>query len=168
MKGAYCKLNIKGMIFGILFSFCGFVSKSLLNDPVDMIHKLQTINSVPPLWIFNLLFLTFFFLLGYCAGSVIDSTQKNCNVGNQKIQAFRGGIYITCLFFLSLIWYPLFFLCGKIFLSLIVSVCAMMLAVMATVEWSRVRPTGILIIMSVCDLYIFYTMFISLSVFFSI
>ncbi len=168
MKKGQFNLSITGVWFGIISAGCCFLSRVLFKSPIDMIHKLAGINIIPPIWLLNLMSVIFFFLLGYCAGAVTAATAERMNTGERELKAYRGGIFIICTFFLALIWYPLFFFCGRLFIAFLISVAAMLSLIVALTEWMKVIPHASSVLLFICALYEFYIMFISLSAFLTV
>lgn len=140
---------------------------SAFGSPIDMIHKLNGIGAIPPIWILNLLSFLFFFLLGFSLGSIINATKNKANIGETESCAYRGAMYLSCGFFLALLWFPLFFFAEKIFLSLIVSIACLISSVVCGMEWSHANPIGSSVSVFVCCIFEFYILIINLSVFIS-
>lgn len=156
-----------GVIFGAISSiFCLFFI-SAFGSPFDMIHKLNGIGMIPPIWIINLLLIVFFFLQGFSLGSIITAAKNRINVGEKELCAYRGTVFLSCAFFLSLLWYPLFFFAEKLFLSLLVSIVCLIFSILCAIEWLHAEPIGASITVFVCSIFEFYILFINLSVFFT-
>ena len=156
-----------GVIFGAISSiFCLFFI-SAFGSPFDMIHKLNGIGMIPPIWIINLLLIVFFFLQGFSFGSIITAAKNRINVGEKELCAYRGTVFLSCAFFLSLLWYPLFFFAEKLFLSLLVSIVCLIFSILCAIEWLHAEPIGASITVFVCSIFEFYILFINLSVFFT-
>ena len=156
-----------GVIFGAISSiFCLFFI-SAFGSPFDMIHKLNGIGMIPPIWIINLLSIVFFFLQGFSLGSIITAAKNRINVGEKELCAYRGTVFLSCAFFLSLLWYPLFFFAEKLFLSLLVSIVCLIFSILCAIEWLHAEPVGASITIFVCCIFEFYILFINLSVFFT-
>lgn len=157
----------QGVIFGAISAvFCLFFI-SAFGSPFDMIHKLNGIGMIPPIWIINLLLIVFFFLQGFSFGSIITAAKNRINVGEKELCAYRGTVFLSCAFFLSLLWYPLFFFAEKLFLSLLVSIVCLIFSILCAIEWLHAEPIGASITVFVCSIFEFYIFFINLSVFFT-
>ncbi len=168
MKKDRFNLSTTGVWFGIIGVGCCFLSRALFESPIDMIHKLDSINIIPPIWLLNLLSGVFFFLLGYSFGSVTAATAARMNTGESELRAYRGSIFIICTFFSAIVWYPLFFFCGRLFIAFIISVAAMLSLIVALTEWIKVTPRASTLSLFACALYEFYIMFITLSAFLTV
>lgn len=157
----------QGVLFGAISAvFCLFFI-SAFGSPFDMIHKLNGIGTIPPIWILNLLTIVFFFLLGFSLGSIINAAKNRINVGERELCVYRGAIFLSCAFFLALLWYPLFFFAEKLFLSLFVSIVCLIFSILCAIEWLHSEPVGASITVFVCCIFEFYILFINLSVFIS-
>lgn len=156
-----------GVIFGAISSIFFLFFISAFGSPFDMIHKLNGIGMIPPIWIINLLSIVFFFLQGFSLGSIITAAKNRINVGEKELCAYRGTVFLSCAFFLSLLWYPLFFFAEKLFLSLLVSIVCLIFSILCAIEWLHAEPIGASITVFVCSIFEFYILFINLSVFFT-
>ncbi len=150
---------------GIACATSGFVCATIFGTPFEMIHMLGGMNILPPIWIFNLLYTAWFFLIGIAAGSVINSTVRRYNAGSSEIAAYKGGIFFLVCFFLSLIRYYLFFFSGKLFISLLLSVISMMCSLICAFTWHKVQPKISSVAMFAFSIWQFYIFFVNLSVF---
>ncbi len=167
MKSRRSDTGIQPMIFGVISCICFYFSRSLFDNPLDMVHKLSGRSLIPPIWLLNLISLVFFFFLGYLFGEVISETKRKINVGERELSVYKGAMFIICGFFLSLIWYPLLFIAQKLFFSLILSIIAMICLIACASEWRVVSPKGASIGIFVCSIFSFYQVLINLTAAFS-
>ena len=56
--------NAASLVFGIIFAVCAFLSRMLSGSPIDMVHKLDGLQMLPPIWIFNFLCVAWYFAIG--------------------------------------------------------------------------------------------------------
>lgn len=157
-------LNTTGLILGITLAIIFLIVRSLSKIPYDTIYLLDPSGIIPPLWILNLITLIWFFLIGYSAGSVIDSalSQKLCD--REIIRIYQGVAAFIAVFFLSHIWYCIFFggehLLSAIFLILL----GILSSALTAFFWSKILPLSALIMIGYC-VWMFYIFIICASVF---
>ncbi len=161
----YPFFSLTGIVCGAVSAFAGFISRTSFGSPLDMIHKISGKCALPSIWVFNLVSIAFFFVIGLAFGWVAETTADRMNVGREEVSAYRGAMFLIAAFFLSLIWYPVFMFAQKLFLSLVISILCMLSSLLCAVEWGRVFLKRASVAMLINTLWCFYIMFISLSVF---
>ncbi len=110
---------------------------------------------LPPLWLQSLLSLLVAFLQGYGAGMVIQGVASGRQSMTGRLQACRGGICFVALIFSEILRHPLYFSCGRPFIAFLITVGAMLLAVLCAYFWYSVSPIAALIEGS-CTLWLFF------------
>ncbi len=160
--------GITSLVMGSISSICCFISRTSFGSPLNMMHKLNDVNIMPPLWILNLLSFLFYFLIGFSAGLVIEAGACKMNLGDSQAHAYRGGIGIVASFFLSLIRYHVFFLSEKIFISLLISIISTICIFLCTYEWSKIIPSKASITVGLCGFFELYLTIIILISFFNL
>ncbi len=148
---------------GIVSTICFLISRYVSKNPLELIHILDN-NILPPTWLFSILFVFWYFLIGYSSGEVMFSSSRGFNSGSAIFSAYRGGIFLTVCFFMGLVWYPLFFSCNHLMLSLVISIILFLSSVLCTSNWYAVKPRCAAIITTSYSIWAFYIVFISLSV----
>lgn len=164
MKISYPILSPRAIIYGCIAGIACFISRTMLGSPLNMIHIIGSTACLPPLWIFNLLSVLSSALMGASAAWVIDSIEVGYNNGAREISSYRGALCLSCAFFLFLIWFPILFFAQRLFLSFVVSALALICSLCCAIEWSRVGPSRSSAVMYVNTAWLFYIMFVSLSV----
>ena len=134
-------------------------------NPYDMIHKLDSKNMIPPVWLWRLTNIIWFFLLGFGAGKVISEVGSGCISGEREIGAYKGGLFFISATFLALVHYPLFFSAERIFISLIIILISEVCSLLCAAIWSKVSSLAT-IIMSAYSFWLFYTIFINAALVF--
>ena len=146
-----------------LVLFC-FLSRTLFGSPLDTVHLTEGINFLPSIWLFNFLSVSACFLMGAGAGWVIDYIERGDNSGVRAICAYRGALFLSFSFFLFLIWFPVLFFARRFFLSFIISTLALVSSLVCAIEWSKLSPARASLVIWVDTVWLFYIMFVSLSV----
>ncbi len=165
MKNRIPILSMTSIWCAIITTFCGYISKTCFGNPIDMLHKIGGLKIMPPIWIFNLLSLFSFFLIGLSSGWIIDSVILRENIGDRELHAYKGGIFASFTFFSSIIWFPTMMYAERIFISLIISAICTMSSILCSIEWSQVSPRGSSFTFLACSIWNIYIMFFNISVF---
>ena len=164
MKSRHTILSPRALMYGgICGGFC-FISRTFFESPLEMVHLTESVNLLPPIWIFNLLSVVACFVMGMSAGCVIDYVVTGQNSGAKATSAYRGALYLSFSFFLFLVWFPILFFAQKLFMSFAISVIALICSVTCAFEWSRLRPSSASVLIYIDAVWLFYMMFVSLSI----
>ncbi len=156
--------NNLSLCFGTASTVCCIVSRSISKNPLELMHMIESRNIIPSLWILNLFSLIWYFLIGLALGAIIQASSEQYNLGPSILSAYRGGLFFTICFFLSLIWYPIFFSCEHLILSVLISFLALISSIICAANWCTVTPRSGAAIMTSFSIWSFYIMFISLFV----
>ena len=161
----------KTVVFNKISLVCGVISTVLClavrivsGSPFDMIHKLGNSEFIPPIWIFNLLCMTWSFISGYAGGMIINEVACRRICGREEICAYRGGLFFISQLYLALTWYPLFFASESIFLSLLTALLAVICSGICSASWSRASKISALI-MAAYTIWLTYVLLINFSIF---
>ena len=157
----FCKTAI---ICGLACAAIYLTVRIICDSPYDMIHKLDSAELIPPMWIFNILWMIWGFLSGVAAGSLIQAISDGRIIGREEIFAYKGGLFFISCFFLSLIWYPLMFVNQSLFLSLCTALSSAICSVICACIWKRVNNSSC-IVMSAHSIWLFYVFIVNFSVF---
>lgn len=158
-------INNFSILGGAICIIFAFIAQKISDPPIDMLHKIQNRNIIPPMWLFNILFIFWFFLLGVSAGAEFFITQQRLNTYQREISAYQGGLFFICTLFLSSVWYPLFFSGDCLFLSVIVSALSLICIIICTAFWLKTYVLTPAIITLGFSVWSFYILFVSISVF---
>lgn len=161
----------KNMLFCKTAMLCGTVYTALCigvrimaGSPYGMIHKLDSAELIPPIWIFNLLWMFWSFLSGASAGMLIQMVSTGRISGRGEIFAYRGGLFFISLLFFSLIWYPVLFINEALFLSLCIALASVICSGVCAYTWYAANKTACLI-MTAYTVWLIYVLLVNLSVF---
>ena len=133
--------------------------------PLELLHSLQSTDALPPLWLFNLFSLAWSLLIGFAAGITVCEILSGRAHGQREILVYQGGLLFVAMIILANVWYPIFFSCGRLIVSLLLSVVTVALASVCALIWSRVSVTSGVII-GAYALWLTYVLFLNLSVIF--
>ena len=152
------------LLYGAVILIVRMIAISVCGAPYDMIHKLNSCGMIPPLWIWNLLSCILSFLAGGGAGCIYAEIGSRRLAYDRIFHAYKGAICFITSFFLSLIHFPLFFICEKLLLSLAVAVICSFCSLCCAYAWARVSKLSSLI-MTLHSFWCVYTLFVTLCVF---
>ena len=156
------------LICAIVGAACALVCRIITPSPVDMAHKLDSLDVLPPVWIFNLLSVALCFAAGAAAGVVIKDVGEGNLCGKSAIGAYRGLAFFLVAFFVSLMWYPAFFAAEAIFISMVMCLAATLGSVLCAYNWFGVGEGTAAVIMSAFSIWSVYILLINISVLFGI
>lgn len=162
-------MNKKGKAMDISL-FCGifcavvfFTVMNVFGSPYDLIHKVDSHNIVPPVWLWRTTMTVWGFLIGYAAGRVINTVSCGGASVHDKISAYRGGLFFVSAFFLSLSHYPVFFCAERLFVALIVALSAAALSVFCGISWAKAYRMSSIIMLGF-SFWLFYVIFVNAGV----
>lgn len=163
MKNSCHVLSPRSLIYGGVSAGICFLSRTLFGSPLDMIHMTDGINFLPSIWLFNLLSISACALMGMSFGWVMDYLIKGYNSGSRAICAYRGALFLSFSFFMFLLWFPVLFYGKRLFISFVISVVALICSLACAIEWSKLSPTRSSLAIYADTVWLFYVMFVSLS-----
>ena len=162
-NGKNYRINKIGFLFGLI-SLAIFIGVRLFgNDPYEMIHKFDSSGVIPPLWLLNLLSFVWGFLIGYGAGLVFDRILCGGESITSEISAYRGGLFFLVSFFLSQMWYSVFFDGEHLVLAILLIVIALVSSIVCAFFWYSVLKLSSLIL-GAYGLWQFYLFILNASV----
>ena len=163
-------MSNKKSIFTNISLICGIASAALSlliiflsGSPYDMLHKIDSGNTLPPIWVWGISSTVFGFLCGYAMGILIGNMWCGKIVGSNEISAYRGLVFFVALFFLSNAHYPLFFISEKLIIALIIALLAIVVAIACAVFWAKPSPLSSVLI-SVYSLWLIYVAFVNVCI----
>ena len=163
-------MSNKKSTFTNISLICGIVSAALSlliiflsGSPYDMLHKIDSENTLPPIWVWIVSSTVFGFLSGYAMGILIGNMWCGKIVGANEISAYRGLIFFVALFFLSNAHYPLFFVAEKLIVSLVITILAIISAIACAILWAKPSPLSSVLV-SVYALWLIYVAFVNVCV----
>lgn len=159
-------LNSISLICGTMSVVCLLICKIISGNPLEMIHKLNGFNIFPPIWIYNLLSIIWFFMIGLAAGAIIYECSIHRMNTAEELCACKGGLFFIASFFLSLIWQPVFFSLESIFLSLIVCFISIICSGICSGWWFKTTSKACATIIFAYTIWLVYIFIVNLSILF--
>ena len=128
-----------------------------------MIHKFDNSGVIPALWLLNLLSFIWGFLIGYAAGSVLDTISCGGESITSEIAAYRGGLFFLVSFFLSQVWYSVFFGGEHLLLAIFLIILTLVSSIICAYFWSSVLKL-VALTLGAYGLWLFYLFILNASV----
>ena len=97
----------------IIVLFAGILVRLLSGSPIFMLRVCGLWGSIPKIWFFTAMWTMWYIVLGFCFGFILGT--KNPGKGLCK---YKGSFWFVIMMIFNIVWYPLFFKAGAIFLSL--------------------------------------------------
>jgi tryptophan-rich sensory protein len=120
--------------------FFGILSRVLSGSPVYMLRLISIRNSMPRAWVFTLIWTVWYILLGFSFGFILGS-----KIPGKDIYRFKGSLWFVCMMIFNIVWYPLFFRVGTVFLALVdISIIALFCFLAAVEYFKANRMIGFL------------------------
>lgn len=163
-KGKSDTIKKCAVICGIIYACIGFLIRVGVEDPYTFIHTLGAGVYMPPLWIFNLLSIFWYFVSGAAAGIVIGRVACGRLGSCSEKNLYRGSMFFIVLFFLSLLWYPIFF-DMKLFFSLLIALLTLACCIFCAIFW-RTLSAFVFLMLCTTGIWQFYVLLLNLSVIF--
>ena len=169
MSRSSCKRNnisnSTGIFFGIAFALIFVFVRIFSESPYETIYRLDPSGIIPALWLINLISFIWFFLIGYSAGSVLDSALCQEGTCSDNTLIYKGFVTFTICFFLSHISYSIFFDGTHLFISVLMIITAIICSATTMLCWAKIKKISALIMGGYC-IWLFYLFIICSSVMF--
>lgn len=159
-KSIFTNISI---ISGITCAAISLIVIFLSGSPLDMLHKTNESNAVPPIWVWGISSIVFSFLAGYAAGILIGNMFCGRIKGGIESSAYIGLIFFVILLFLSNLHYPLFFVAERFIISLLIAILAFASAIACAVFWAKPSPLSTVLI-SIFSLWLIYVAFVNVCI----
>ncbi|MEE0969723.1 MAG: TspO/MBR family protein, partial [Clostridia bacterium] len=157
------KTDGRAVIIGIIIVFfAGVLSRLLSGSPIYMLRFCGLWNKVPKAWVFTLIWSFWYIFLGFCFGFVLGSKP----IG-REVSKYKGSLWFVIMLVFNVIWYPLFFKAGAIFIALIDVIVIMLFCFLCAVEYFKVyRAIGVCIFLHFA--WLIWCFFMNAAAFFRI
>lgn len=169
-RSSYKRNNISnstGIFFGIAFALIFIFVRIFSESPYETIYRLDPSGIIPALWLLNLISFIWFFLIGYSAGSVLDSALCREVNSSENSLIYKGMVTFTICFFLSHISYSIFFDGTHLLVSVLMIITAIVCSAATMVNWAKIKKKSALIMGGYC-IWLFYLFIICSSVMFQL
>ena len=114
--------------------FFGILSRVLSGSPLYMLRLTGVKNQIPRAWVFTCIWTLWYILLGFSFGFILGSKRPG-----KDVCKFKGSLLFVCMMIFNIVWYPLFFRAGAVFIALADIVIIMLFCFLTTVEYFKVN-----------------------------
>lgn len=97
----------------VIILFFGILSRVLSGSPLYMLRLTGLNNNIPKAWVFTCIWTLWYILLGFSFGFILG-----CKRPGKDIHKFKGSLWFVCMMIFNVVWYPLFFRAGAVFIAL--------------------------------------------------
>ena len=97
----------------VIILFFGILSRALSGSPLYMLRLTGLKNQIPRAWVFTLIWTLWYIILGFSFGFILG-----CKKAGKDIYRFKGSLWFVCMMVFNIVWYPLFFRAGAVFIAL--------------------------------------------------
>ncbi len=150
-------------ICGSVYAILGLLVRICSGSPYNTVHILGADAYLPAIWLFNFFCIFWFFICGIALGSIFGRLLCGRIGGRGEVCLYRGCLFFVSMFFLSLIWYPLFFGGESLALSLLVIFLCVICSALCALSWREVSLFSC-IMMIANSLWLFYILLVNLLV----
>ena len=129
-------LPLASLVGGGVTLAAALLTRWAVGSPVTVLHRLEALRALPPLWLMSILWLASFAAVGMAVGYLLT-----CPDGSPRREAlfWRGNTFLVLAVVFSLLWYVLLF--GKFYP--VPSLCCLLLsagaALVCSLSWMQVK-----------------------------
>ncbi len=114
--------------------FFGILSRVLSGNPIYMLRLTGLKNQIPRTWIFSLIWTFWYIVLGFSFGFILGSKKAG-----KDIYKFKGSLWFVCMMIFNVVWYPLFFRAGAVFIALVDIVIIALFCLLTAKEYYKIN-----------------------------
>lgn len=151
------------IICGAVYSILGLIVRVCAGSPYNTVHTLGMDAYLPAIWLFNFFCIFWFFICGIAVGSIFGRMLCGRINGREEVYLYRGCLFFVSMFFLSLIWYPMFFGGETLALSLLIIFLCVICSVLSALSW-RGASLFSCVLMIANSLWLFYILLVNMLV----
>ena len=145
---------------GVLLTVTALLVRGWTGSPYGVLLALDIRDLIPSVWIMTLLWSISFLTIGSAGGFVI--AYRACG---REIEKYKGCMFFILLVVMELLWYPAFFGAQVIFLSVLLAILCLCLAIAVTFFFYRVTKfAGMLLFLH--DVWLIYMLILNFAVLF--
>lgn len=164
-KSSSDTIKKSALICGTVYAVLGFIVRVCSGSPYNTVHILGADAYLPAIWLFNLFCIFWFFVCGIAVGSIFGRMLCGRISSREEVWVYKGCLFFVSLFFMSLIWYPLFFSGERLALSLLIMLLCVVCSAMCALFWKTVSLFSC-ISMVANSLWLFYILLVNMLVIF--
>lgn len=157
------KADGKTVITGIaIVLLAGVLARLLSGSPLYMLRLTGIRNCVPKAWVFTLIWTVWYIALGFSFGFILGSRSPG-----KEICKYKGSLWFVCMMIFNIIWYPLFFKAGTVFIALMDSLLIILFCLLTALQYFKIsRVIGVIFALHLA--WLLWCFAINLKVFLSI
>ncbi len=122
--------------------FFGILSRVLSGSPLYMLRLTGLKNQIPRAWIFTCIWTLWYIVLGFSFGFILGNKKAG-----KDIYKFKGSLWFVCMMVFNVVWYPLFFRAGAVFIALVDIVIIAIFCFLTALEYFKInKVTGFVLI----------------------
>ena len=145
-----------------LLVFLGIFTRWVSGSPIPTLHFVGAKNTVPPIWLFVMLFCASYIVAGLALGLVLGNRWGFC--ADKK---YQGAMWFVICLGIGYAWYPIF-VCARLFLvSACMSALCLFCAIFATICFASVSKSSFFAAL-LYDCWLLYLFLLNMKVFFAI
>lgn len=118
----------------VIVLFFAFLSRILSGSPIYMLRFIGMKNQIPRAWVFSCIWTFWYIILGFSFGFVLS-----CKKAGKDVYKFKGSLWFVCMMIFNIVWYPLFFRAGAIFISLADIVIIALFCLLTAKEYYKIN-----------------------------
>ena len=145
---------------GVFLAIVALLVRAWTGSPYGVLLALDIRDMIPPVWIMTLLWTLSFLTIGSAGGFVL--AYRACG---REAEKYKGCMFFVLLAVMELLWYPAFFGAQVVFLSVLLAILCLCLAIAVTVSFYRVTKfAGMLLFLH--DVWLIYMLILNFAVLF--
>lgn len=134
------KINkIAMLVGGILLVVLALLIKGTVANPLALLHTWGALDTMPPLWLVNLLWFGGYFVVGGAWFGVL--CMPPCG-GSREVLRYKGSMFLVLAVFFSFVWYLLLFGMQVMLLAWISMGIALFMMTVAIFCYFQTLPTA--------------------------
>lgn len=140
-RGGGCLWGKLGAVF---FGLLGVVILICCPSPTVLLHRLNALEFLPPLWLLGILFIGWYALVGFAAGGI----RSGGRTGGHAEELWRGYTCLLAGLTLMTSWYVLCFAGEAVLLSWFLLMPSAVFLCLTALSWRRISPGICLVLMA--------------------
>ena len=129
-----------------LLVFLGIFTRWVSGSPIPTLHFVGAKNTVPPIWLFVMLFCASYIVAGLALGLALGNRWGSC--ADNK---YQGAMWLVICLAIGYTWYPIF-VCARLFLvSACMSALCLFCAICATICFASVSKSSFFFALIPCS-----------------
>ncbi len=118
----------------IIILFAGILVRLLSGSPVIMLRVTGLWGKIPKIWFFTVTWTFWYILLGFSFGFILGTKAPG-----KSIYKYKGSFWFVIMMIFNIIWYPLFFKAGAMFLALTDILLIIVFCILCGLEYFKIQ-----------------------------